>query len=37
MLRPDNFIMTRAGLVPIDLQMSVFTPKQMREAGLLKD
>jgi len=30
---PDNFIMSSEGLVPIDLQINVFTPTQLREAG----
>jgi hypothetical protein len=34
---PDNFIMTSEGLVPIDLQMNVFSHAQMKEAGLIKD
>lgn len=33
--KPDNFILTRAGLVPIDLQMAVFSADQMAAAGLL--
>ncbi len=32
--KPDNFIKTAAGLVPIDLQMAQFTPDEMRAAGL---
>jgi hypothetical protein len=32
--KPDNFIQTAAGLVPIDLQMAVFTPAQLQQAGL---
>jgi len=32
--KPDNFIKTAAGLVPIDLQMAVFGEKQVIEAGL---
>lgn len=32
--KPDNFIKTAAGLVPIDLQMAVFDEKQVIEAGL---
>jgi hypothetical protein len=33
--KPDNFVKTPAGVVPIDLQMAVFTPKQLKEAGLV--
>jgi len=33
---PDNFILTEAGLVPVDLQMTVFSPDQLRAAGLLE-
>ena len=32
--KPDNFILTSAGVVPIDLQMSVFSPEEMAAAGL---
>ncbi len=33
--KPDNFMKTSAGIVPIDLQMAVFTQQQAQEAGLL--
>jgi hypothetical protein len=33
--KPDNFIKTVAGIVPIDLQMAQFTPEQLAEAGLV--
>jgi hypothetical protein len=32
--KPDNFVKTPAGVVPIDLQMAVFTEEQLKEAGL---
>jgi hypothetical protein len=32
--KPDNFMKTPVGVVPIDLQMAVFTPEQAQEAGL---
>jgi len=32
--KPDNFKKTSAGVVPIDLQMAVFTQDQLQEAGL---
>jgi hypothetical protein len=32
--KPDNFIKTAVGLVPIDLQMAQFTPEEMKAAGL---
>lgn len=32
--KPDNFILSERGVEPIDLQMAVFTPEQMRQAGL---
>ena len=32
--KPDNFVKTSAGVVPIDLQMAVFTPEKLKEAGL---
>lgn len=32
--KPDNFIKTAAGLVPIDLQIAVFSEDQVIEAGL---
>ena len=32
--KPDNFVKTSAGVVPIDLQMAVFTQEQLKEAGL---
>ncbi len=33
--KPDNFIRTTEGILPIDLQMAQFTPQQLAEAGLL--
>jgi len=33
--KPDNFIKTIVGLVPIDLQMMHFSVRQMQEAGLV--
>ena len=33
--KPDNFIKTAVGLVPIDLQMAQFTPDEMKAAGLV--
>jgi hypothetical protein len=33
--KPDNFIKTAAGLIPIDLQMAQFTPEEMKTAGLV--
>jgi hypothetical protein len=33
--KPDNFVKTQLGVVPIDLQMAVFSKEQAREAGLL--
>lgn len=35
--KPDNFILTDAGLVPIDLQMSQFSECEVEEAGLRGD
>jgi hypothetical protein len=35
--KPDNFIQTREGLIPIDLQMAQFTPEQLKTAGLTSD
>lgn len=35
--KPDNFIRTSAGLIPIDLQMAQFTPEQLNAAGLTSD
>ena len=32
--KPDNFVATPAGLVPLDLQMAVFTPAQLHRCGL---
>lgn len=32
--KPDNFVKTEKGIVPIDLQMAVFTPEQVTESGL---
>lgn len=32
--KPDNFIQTEAGLVPIDLQMAVFSEQEVMDAGL---
>jgi hypothetical protein len=33
--KPDNFVKTPLGVVPIDLQMAVFSPEEARLAGLL--
>jgi len=33
--KPDNFIKTTMGLVPIDLQIAQFTEEQLGGAGLL--
>jgi hypothetical protein len=35
--KPDNFIKTPAGLIPIDLQMAQFSPEQLKAAGLGSD
>lgn len=35
--KPDNFIKTSEGLIPIDLQMAQFTPAQLQAAGLTSD
>jgi hypothetical protein len=35
--KPDNFILTKEGLIPIDLQMIQFTEEQMIAAGLTSD
>ena len=35
--KPDNFIKTSEGLIPIDLQMAQFTPTQLQAAGLTSD
>jgi hypothetical protein len=35
--KPDNFIRTSAGLIPIDLQMAQFSPEQLNAAGLTSD
>jgi hypothetical protein len=35
--KPDNFIKTSAGLIPIDLQMAQFSAEQMKTAGLISD
>ena len=35
--KPDNFIQTPEGLMPIDLQMAQFTPEQMKAANLTTD
>ena len=35
--KPDNFIKTSAGLIPIDLQMAQFSPEQLKAAGLTSD
>ena len=35
--KPDNFIKTPAGLIPIDLQMAQFSPEQMKAANLTTD
>lgn len=32
--KTDNFVKTPAGVIPLDLQMAVFTPEQVAEAGL---
>ncbi len=34
--KPDNFIKTAVGLVPIDLQMAQFTQQEMQDAGLIE-
>jgi hypothetical protein len=35
--KPDNFIRTAVGLIPIDLQLALFGRKQLAEAGLVSD
>jgi hypothetical protein len=35
--KPDNFIKTSDGLLPIDLQMIQFTSKELASAGLNSD
>lgn len=35
--KPDNFILTSAGLIPIDLQMAQFDQEQLKRAGLVSD
>lgn len=35
--KPDNFIQTSEGLMPIDLQMAQFSPEQMKAANLTTD
>jgi hypothetical protein len=35
--KPDNFIQTTEGLIPIDLQMAQFSPEQLIAAGLNSD
>ena len=35
--KPDNFVQTTEGLIPIDLQMTIFTPEQLRDANLTSD
>jgi hypothetical protein len=35
--KPDNFIQTPKGLMPIDLQMAQFDPEQLESAGLKSD
>ena len=35
--KPDNFVKTVEGLVPIDLQMTQFSEQEMLEAGLIGD
>ena len=35
--KPDNFIKTPAGLIPIDLQMAQFSPEQLKAAGLTSE
>jgi hypothetical protein len=32
--KPDNFVLNRTGLTPIDLQMAQFTSEEMRKSGL---
>lgn len=32
--KPDNFVQTTQGLIPIDLQMTLFTPEQLQAANL---
>lgn len=32
--KPDNFVKLPEGIVPIDLQMSIFTPMELKAAGL---
>ena len=32
--KPDNFVKLPEGIVPIDLQIALFTPEQLQEAGL---
>lgn len=33
--KPDNFIRTSVGLVPIDLLIAQFTSEEMKAAGLI--
>ena len=35
--KPDNFVQTTQGLIPIDLQMTLFTPEQLQQANLTSD
>jgi hypothetical protein len=35
--KPDNFIQTPEGLMPIDLQLALFTSEQLKAAGLTSD
>jgi hypothetical protein len=35
--KPDNFIRSNEGLLPIDLQMAQFSPGQLKAAGLTSD
>ena len=35
--KPDNFIRSNEGLLPIDLQMAQFSPEQLKAAGLTAD
>jgi hypothetical protein len=35
--KPDNFIRTAVGLIPIDLQLAIFSCDELLEAGLVSD
>jgi hypothetical protein len=35
--KPDNFIRTSVGLIPIDLQLALFSREELGEAGLSSD